>query len=54
MFGQTLKSFIFPRIYIHKFNSRSDLKSNKHPAENLRASKAKTDSNNLAFVTTFN
>ena len=53
MFGRTSKTFTIPRIFT-KFNPKSDWKRNEYPTENLRASIAKTDNNNLAFVTTFN
>lgn len=50
-FGRTSKSIAFQKI-ASKFNSRSDSKMKKHFQRKLQGSKAKTDSDNLAFVTT--
>ena len=54
MFGRSSKSFIFPRISKKNLIQRAIRKRTSIPIENLRASNAKTDSNSLSFVTTFN
>ena len=51
-FRKTSRSFMLTRIST-KFHSRGDSESNKFPHFKFKGLKARTDGNNLAFVTTF-
>ena len=48
------KKCLYSHEYLQNLIEESIRKATSIPIENLRASKGKTDSNNLAFVTTFN
>ena len=49
-----LQKVLYPQEYPQNLVQEAIRKVATIPTKNLRASKAKTDSNNLAFVTTFN
>ena len=49
-----LQKVLYSQEYPQNLVQEAIRKVTSIPIENLRASKAKTDSNNLAFVTTFN
>ena len=49
-----LQKVLYFQEYPQNLIQEAIQKATSIPIENLRASKAKTDSNNLAFVTTFN